>query len=190
MIQKGVNSLLNPDNEPIVLIEEVMDFGMITVKADFSDPEVCNSLKMATKVELPRTGKISFSNKISVGWMSTDERAIILKKTEADKIRDLIEKKMKNHDCLCVDISDSRRCFRLFGEGWREVLSKGSPIDLNPSKFGRGNFRRTRIANLAVAIWSVETDEAYLFSMCSVGEFILDWLNNANLKSDQINYYS
>ena len=87
-------------------------------------------------------------------------------------------------------MSDSRRCFRLVGEGWREVLSKGTPANLDPEVLGVGGFRRTQIANVAIAVWVADPQEAYIFSMHSVGDFIFDWLKVANLKSGELKYYS
>ena len=96
---------------------------------------------------------------------------------------------MKNHHHLCSNMSDSRVCFRISGQGWREVLAKGTPIDLHPDIFPVGTFRRTRIANAAVAIWANTDDQVYIFSMRSVGSFVLDWLRNASLKTGHLRIF-
>ena len=177
------------NDEAVVLIEEVEDFGLVTVKANFLDKKIREMLAKTLGIDLPKTGKIAFGKKLSVGWMSTDEYAIILKKMEADKIIRKLDTKMNKYHHLCVNMSDSRRCYRLRGNGWREVLSKGSPVNFHPLAFGPSSFRRTRVANLAAAIWAVTENEAYLFSMQSVSGFMSEWLRTANLKSGQIVYY-
>ena len=177
------------DNEPTVSIEEVFDFGMVSVKADFLDAKTRALLESVTGITSPNIGRISIGKKISVAWMSVDEYAIFLKNSEANKMSDKISSQMHNHHHLCVNMSDSRRCYRLLGNGWREVLSKGTPANLHPKVFGKGSFRRTRIANIAVGIWVHDNNEAYLFSMYSVGNFIFDWLNNANLRDGMFSYY-
>ena len=177
------------NDESVILIEEVVDFGLVIVKANFLDLKIRNLLAATIEMEVPKTGKISTGKKLSVGWMSTDEYVIILKKKEADKITRKINVKMKMYHHLCVNMSDSRRCYRLRGTGWREVLSKGSPTNFHPSVFGPGSFRRTRIASVATAIWAADENEAYVISMRSVSEFMFEWLRSANLKSGQITYY-
>ena len=177
------------NDESVILIEEVVDFGLVIVKANFLDLKIRNLLAATIEMEVPKTGKISTGKKLSVGWMSTDEYVIILKKKEADKITRKINVKMKKYHHLCVNMSDSRRCYRLRGKGWREVLSKGSPTNFHPSVFGPGSFRRTRIASVATAIWAADENEAYVISMRSVSEFMFEWLRSANLKSGQITYY-
>ena len=177
------------NEKAVVLIEEVQDFGLVTVKANFLDKKIHEMFAKTIGIDLPKTGKISLGKKLSVGWMSTDEYAIILRKMEADKIIRKLNTRMNKYHHLCVNMSDSRRCYRLRGNGWREVLSKGSPANFHPSEFGPSSFRRTRIASVATAIWAVTENEAYLFSMQSVGGFLSEWLRTANLKSGQIVYF-
>ena len=177
------------DDKAVISIEEVRDFGLVTLKANFLDTKICDLVTATTGICFPKIGRISIGKKLSVGWMSIDEIAIILADSEADKITQKIKTKLKSYNNLCVNVSDSRCCFRLFGHGWREVLSKGTPINLNPTSFTIGSFRRTRLGNVAVAIWATDVDVAYLFSMHSVGSFVLDWLCTANLKSGQLKYF-
>ena len=113
MILRGASSMDNIGDQSVILIEEFKDFGLIIIKANFLDRRICDDLSAATGVEVPKAGKISFGKKLSVGWMSTDEYAIILQKSEANKICNRIKVKLKKYDHLCINMSDSRRCFRL-----------------------------------------------------------------------------
>ena len=85
------------NDEAVVLIEEVEDFGLVTVKANFLDKKIREMLAKTLGIDLPKTGKIAFGKKLSVGWMSTDEYAIILKKMEADKIIRKLNTKMNKY---------------------------------------------------------------------------------------------
>ena len=177
------------DRKYIISVEEVVDFGLVTLKANFVDTKICDLVETVTDTKFPDVGRISISKKLSVGWMSTDEIAILLKKNEAEKMVRRLATKLKSYHNLCINMSDSRKCFKLYGYGWREVLSKGTPVNMNPTSFTIGSFRRTRLGNVAVAIWAADIDVAYLFSMYSVGWFVSDWLHMANLKSGQLEYY-
>ena len=179
-----------PEVESILLIEEVANFGMVSVKVDLLDTEVREIIKSISGTQCPQIGKISDGKKMSIGWMSTDEYAIFGESSDVIRLVARIDSKLKKYNHLCLDMSDSRRCFHLKGKGWREVLSKGTPADLNPKAFGKGVLRRTRIANVAVAIWSFSETEAFIISMTSVGDFLLEWLNNACLETGQISYFS
>ena len=181
--------MLKSDNESVVLVEEVNDFGLIIVKANFSDSKIRDLLQTSTGLKLPKNGRISIGKNLSIGWMSNDEHAIIIKNDDVDRFVTKITEKMKGYEHLCLNMSDSRRCFKLLGYGWREILSKGTPADLRSGVFGVGGFRRTRVANVAVAMWVISDKEAYVFSTYSVGDFILDWLRTANLKSGELSFF-
>ena len=176
--------------ESNVLIEEVTNFGMVSVKVDILNPKVREIIQSISGTQCPQTGKISYGKKMSVGWMSSDEYVIIGKSSDAIKLVDRIGSKLKGHDHLCLNMSDSRICFHLKGKGWREVLSKGTPADLGPKSFGKGVLRRTRISSVAVAIWNFNENEAFIISMTSVGDFLLEWLINACLERGRISYFS
>jgi sarcosine oxidase subunit gamma len=76
-------------------------------------------------------------------------------------------------------MSCARAAIDLVGPGWREVLAKGSPIDLAPGRFEPGDFRRTRLGQVAVAIWASEAETAHLVCFRSVAGFVFDWLRTA-----------
>ena len=179
-----------PEVESNVSIEEVTNFGMVIVKGHLLNNKVRVIIESISGTQCPQIGKISYGKKMSVGWMSTDEYAIFGESSDAIKLVGRVGSKLKNYNHLCLNMSDSRRCFHLKGKGWREVLSKGTPANLSPKAFGKGELRRTRIANVAVAIWSFNETEAFIISMTSVGDFILEWLINASLETGRISYFS
>jgi sarcosine oxidase subunit gamma len=190
MTKKERCRMSKPPVESNVSIEEVTNFGMVSVKVNLSDNKVRQIIQSISRTQCPQIGKISNGQKMSVGWMSTDEYAIFSESSDAIKLVDRIGSKLKKFDHLCLNMSDSRRCFHLKGKGWREVISKGTPANLSPKAFGKGVLRRTRIANVAVAIWSFNETEAFIIAMTSVSDFILEWLNNASLETGRICYFS
>ena len=78
----------------------------------------------------------------------------------------------------------SRTVFSIKGSLWRELLAKGTPIDLCPNKFTSTSFRRTRLGQVSTAFWMVKTDQIYIVCGRSFKEFFFKWLcNAANEKS-------
>ena len=163
-----------------VEIVAVPDFGMITFKGNLSDQKVRLGIKKLTGCEVPSITKISSKNGIAVAWMSYDELAIILKRDLVERMIDRLSQRMKNIHHLCVEVSDSRSCFQLKGKSWREVLAKGTPADVSPACFKQGDFRRSRLGNIAVAFWTTEDEVVNLICFRSVGMFMRDWLSNAS----------
>ena len=102
-----------PEFKGNVSIEEVKNFGMVTVKGNLSDNKVREIIQSISGTQCPQIGKISDGKKMSVGWMSTDEYAIFGETSDAIKLVDRIGSKLKKYDHLCLNMSDSRRCFHL-----------------------------------------------------------------------------
>jgi len=80
---------------------------------------------------------------------------------------------------LAVDVSDARAAFVLEGFAAREVLARGAPVDLSPAAFGVGDVRRTRLGQVAVALWSPAPEVFELMCFRSVADFVHDWLRHA-----------
>ena len=80
---------------------------------------------------------------------------------------------------LVLDISSSRTIFSIKGCFWRELLAKGSPINLFPSEFNSDSFRRTRLGQVSTAFWMIKEDEIYVLCGQSYKNFFFKWLCNA-----------
>ena len=61
------------------------------------------------------------------------------------------------------------------GQGARELIAKGAPVDMSPQAFGTGDLRRTRIGQVAAAFW-LGDDGFTLVCFRSVGAYVFDWL--------------
>lgn len=80
---------------------------------------------------------------------------------------------------MAVNVSDARATFTLEGQGAREVLAKGAPVDISPAVFGKGEIRRSRIGQIAAAFWTLDGETFEVVCFRSVGAFMFDWLSNA-----------
>ncbi len=80
---------------------------------------------------------------------------------------------------MAVNVSDARAVFLIEGQGAREVLAKGAPVDMSSGVFGKREIRRTRIGQLAAAFWTLDGETFEVVCFRSVGAFMFDWLSNA-----------
>jgi len=171
------NSLMI-DGGGAVLVAALGPVGMVTVKADFTDKNLAARVAKTLGVALPKPRRI---NK-GVAWMAPDELLVFTQKgVDPDTLATKIDAAL-GHAGLALNVSDSRAVFALKGEGAREVLAKGAPVDLATSAFGQGSFRRTRLGQVAVAFWMEAEDEFRLVCFTSMREFMFDWLVNAAQK--------
>ena len=82
--------------------------------------------------------KLEFtSNKnLYLAWMSPNELLLFSKNlNEVITLMAIIEDSLKGIESLVLDVSSSRTVFSIKGSLWRELLAKGTPINLCPNKF-------------------------------------------------------
>ena len=112
--------------------------------------------------------------------MSTNEIMVITKNQDDIKaIKSSIENDLNQMEALVLDVSSSRTIFSIKGCFWRELLAKGSPINLFPNEFNSDSFRRTRLGQVSTAFWMIKEDEVYVLCGQSYKTFFFEWLCNA-----------
>ena len=163
-----------------VLIKEIGDVGMITVRGDLSNKQFQLAITKNCNLEIPRPLTINSNGKLSVAWMSSDELLILTySDTNLEKIQRSLISFLKDSHSLVLDISSSRSFFLIKGPLWRELLAKGSPVDLRPTSFNKNSFRRTRMGQVSVAFWMANENSAFIICGRSYSDFFYDWLCNA-----------
>ncbi len=173
------------DGSGAVLVAAQRRVEMVVLKADLSNKTTRATLKKLLGGPVPAPRKIVNN----VAWMAPDELLIMVPDgSSADGLVALLNAGVKA-PVLAVDVSDARAVFSLKGNHAREVLAKGAPVDLSPGAFGPGDFRRTRLGQVAVAFWLEAEDEFQLVCFASMREFMFDWLVNAAQKDSLPGYF-
>lgn len=172
------------DGGGAVLVAAQRRVGMVTLKADLSQKTTCAAIKKTLGSPVPGQRKIVEG----VAWMAPDELLIMVPEgTQPDALAARLNAEIKA-PVLAADVSDARAVFTLKGNKAREVLAKGAPIDLASDAFAMGDFRRTRLGQVAVAFWMEAEDEFQLVCFASLRQFMFDWLVNAAQKDSLPDY--
>jgi sarcosine oxidase subunit gamma len=165
-------------SEP-VRITPLAPAGMVTLRADLALPALAPAVASATGCAMPAPRHIVFADGNAAAWMAPDELMLIVEAGAAGATVAALAAGLGSAHHLAVDVSDARVLFRIAGPGAREVLAQGAPVDLAPSAFGPGDFRRTRLGQVAAAFWCREPEVFELMCFRSVGGFVADWLATA-----------
>ncbi len=185
-----VSALKNAsDNTGIVQISEVGPVGMITLRGDLADKALIKAAVAAGGVNLPEQRRINTEGDRGMAWMSPDELLILCPYAEAkDRTADLAAA-VAGQFALAVNVSDARAVFELKGPHARDVMAKLAPVDLHPSAFTPGMFRRTRLAQVAAALWMPQEDCFRIVCFRSVAQYVFDLLNVSAMPGSEVNYY-
>ncbi len=167
------------DGSGAVLVAAQRRVAMVVLKTDLGNKTTRAALKNILGAPVPGQRKINNN----VAWMAPDELLVMVPKTtDPDTLIARLNAEIKA-PVLALDVSDARAMFTLKGNKSREVLAKGAPVDLSIEAFKQGDFRRTRLGQVAVAFWLEADDEITLVCFASLREFMFDWLVNAAQKN-------
>ena len=152
--------------------------GMITLRGDLASALMKKAVKALTGQAMPTSGQFLGNATSGVAWMSPDELLLVVPYGDVTKSVVQIDEIFKGQHYLAADVSDARAVFSVLGTNARDVLARVSPVDLHADSFCVGQFRRTRIAQVAAAFWMHDTGfDVVCFQ--SVGDYAQDLLTQA-----------
>ncbi|MEM6563479.1 MAG: sarcosine oxidase subunit gamma family protein [Pseudomonadota bacterium] len=170
----------------IARIEEVPLQGMITLRADLTDKMVAKALKSVVKEALPEVRRAAIKGDSGVAWMSPDELLILCPYADVADVLDKLDTALRGVHALAANVSDARGSFRISGTHARDVLAKLCPVNLAPEAFGRGDFRRTRMAQVPAALWQSDEESFQLICFRSQARYVFDLLSVAGQLGSEV----
>lgn len=149
-----------------ITLREITDRGMIDLRGLASDPAFLSAAHDALGFALPLEPRSSAAwGDVRVLWLSVDQWLILSTRKKAHEILANLRNTLKGIHSLAVDVSDMRAIIRLEGEGCREILMKGTSLDLLDPQYKPGTCRRMRFAEIAALLHVVEDNvfDVYVF---------------------------
>jgi sarcosine oxidase subunit gamma len=133
-------------------------------------------------VELPTTpSTYTKSADTTVIWLGPDEWLVTGTALTGPEPEARLRETLSSHGGTAVDVSGQRTTLRLRGSHSRDVLGKGTPIDLHPSIFGGGAAVQTTLGQTGVILLAVDGGGAdyRILVRSSFARYLADWLLDA-----------
>jgi sarcosine oxidase subunit gamma len=161
-----------------VSLREIPDRGMIDLRGLASDRKFMTAAKSVLGVDLPKEPRTSVSwGDIKVLWLSLDQWLILCPRTKVSGLLAELRAGLAGVHSLAVDVSDMRAIIRMEGEGSREILMKGSSLDLLSGDYVAGTCRRMRFAEIAALLHVVEDDVFDIYVFRSYAHYTWEFLS-------------
>ena len=154
-----------------VTIREAGLQGMITLRGDLSNAKLKSACKAVTGAAFPEMGKATMAGENAICWMSPDEALLLVPHGDVAEGIAKIDKALKGQHYLAKNLSDARALIFVEGTFGREVMAKLAPVDLHPASYGVGDFRRTRLGQVAAAFWMKDDDTFAVICFRSVADY-------------------
>jgi sarcosine oxidase, subunit gamma len=160
-----------------VEVREITARGMIDVRGSASDKKFMAAAKKVLGLELPKSPRTSATwGDVKALWLSVDQWLILCAKAKADELVTALRAELGSIHSLVVDVSDMRAVLRIEGDGAREVLLKGSSLDLLGGDYTPGTVRRMRFAEIAALLHVVEDTVFDVYVFRSYADYAWEFL--------------
>ena len=112
-------------------------------------------------------------------WLSIDQWLILCPRGKVTDVIARLRDALGSIHSLVVDVSDMRAVIRMEGEGCREIIMKGTSLDLLSAEYAPGLVRRMRFAEIAALLHVVEDDVFDIYVFRSYAHYAWDFLRAA-----------
>ncbi|MGJ8588025.1 MAG: sarcosine oxidase subunit gamma [Yoonia sp.] len=171
-----------------VTIREAGLQGMIILRGDLADKKLRSVCTGVSGVDFPERGQAHCAGKKGLCWMAPDELLILVPYDDAAQTITVIDKALAGTHYLAENVSDARAVLIVEGTFCREVIAKLAPVDLHPDTFKPGDFRRTRLGQVAAAFWMRDEDTFEVICFRSVAAYAFNLLA-ASAKAGQVGHF-
>lgn len=171
-----------------VTIREAGLQGMIILRGDLADQKLHGVCTAVSGVGYPAQGTAHCEGKKGLCWMSPDELLVLVPYDEVAQTIASIDKALAGTHYLAENVSDARAVLIVEGTFCREVIAKLAPADLHPDTFEPGDFRRTRLGQVAAAFWMRDEDTFQVICFRSVAGYVFDLLA-ASAKAGRVGHF-
>jgi sarcosine oxidase subunit gamma len=154
---------------------------MVELRVDPSGPGATAAAGVLG-VELPTTpSTYTKSADTTVIWLGPDEWLVTGTALAGPELEARLRETLSSHGGTAVDVSGQRTTLRLRGPHSRDVLGKGTAIDLHPRIFGEGAAAQTTLGQTGVILLAVDGGgvDYRILVRSSFARYLADWLLDA-----------
>jgi sarcosine oxidase subunit gamma len=173
-------------------LAEISDRAMIDLRGRTDDAKFMAAAKSAIGVALPVKPRTSTTKgAVSVLWMSTDQWLITAPRAKGPSLLSKLQNGLQGMFSFACDVSDARAILRVTGEGSREVLMKGTSVNMLADDVSSGWVRRLLFAEVAAAchMTGSEPDSFDIYVFRSYADYVWEWLLHTARAGAEVRLY-
>jgi sarcosine oxidase, subunit gamma len=168
-----------------VRLGERQDLGKIDLRGEAHDRAFMAAVGRVLDLLLP-TEPCTSAAKGQIGalWLGPDQWLMTCPASDVFGLLGSLRAALADVHAAITDLTDGRVALRVAGPSAREVLAKGTPLDLHPRAFPPGRCAGTLLAKAAVVIHLVDDDPERgasfdVYVARSFAHYLWTWLEDA-----------
>lgn len=170
-----------------VILGESPHRQQINLRGAIHDPAFTSAVRQATGLELPSPANtVTTTGDLAALWLGPDEWLIVGPREDATAGREpalvgTLRAALAGQHAAVTDVSEARTIITLRGPRARDLLAKGTPIDLHPRVFGPSSCAQTALAAANVILRQLDDRPAYeIHVLKSFADYLWTWLERAS----------
>jgi sarcosine oxidase subunit gamma len=154
--------------------------GMVALRLDLRDTEGHGAVETVLRAALPDANRAIGCTGGTALWLGPDEFLIVTEPGGETALMASLSAALRGRRGAAVDISDGRTTIALSGQRARDLLAKGSGLDLHPRSFAPGHCAQSFLAKVKIALHQLDDVPSYhIIVERSVAEYLFLWLADA-----------
>lgn len=171
----------DPGEAGLVLCERPFR-AQIDLRGDAAQKRFRDAVEGAAGVAPPRKpNTVAAAGEVHCLWLGPDEWLVVAPDARRAALLDDLRRSLDSQVAAVTDVSEARAVIGMTGPQVREVLMKGSSLDLHPRVFGPGQCAQSTIAKSQMLLHQLDDAPAYdLYVPRSFAEYVWAWLEDAS----------
>ena len=172
---------LAPEADAGVVLSERQAGTQLVFRGDASDREFSFAVAETLGLDLPITPKTAHRRRgRTLLWLGPDEWLVIVAAENDGKLSAGLAATLADVHHAVVDVSHSRAVIGLRGPNARDVLMKGTNIDLHPRAFGPDNCIQAHLGRCYMLLHQLDDGPSYdIYVHRSFAVYAWNWLSDA-----------
>lgn len=153
----------------------------INVRGNAGDGAFADAVRSGTGLQLPSTpNSFTTAGELACLWLGPNEWLILGPGGGEHEIAGRLRSAFGDLHAAVADVSEARTAITIAGPRARELLAKGTSIDLHPRVFGPGRCVQTGFAGANIILRQTNETPAFeIFVLNSFAEHVWAWLDGA-----------
>ena len=153
----------------------------INLRGNPGDAAYTAAVRDALGLDLPTTpNRVVSQDGVTALWLGPDEWLIVAKPGREEELAAALRQKLAGQHFSVVDVSEARTVLVIAGRRARDVLPKGTPMDLHARVFQTGHCAQTGLSKANVILHQTADEPRYeVYVTISFADYLWNWLERA-----------
>ena len=153
----------------------------IDLRGNIEDPAFAAAVSSVLGVELPRTpNRTATGNGLTAFWLGPDEWLVVGASGREAELAPALQRALAGQHAAVIDVSEARTVIVVSGRHARELLQKGTPLDLHPREIQPGYCAQTALSKANVILHQTDAAPRYdIYVLNSFADYLWNWLERA-----------